>query len=354
MPRPSSYVSTPTFDFAEGNQILRQIVRDRTVLYEQAPTKKAKSAVVMEIVEQIRTERAHGGFVRKDYEMGRWIEIGELKAREKVGHAIRIEIKKRKSGGFSSKAKEAKQSTTHPPTHELSWNMNSTSAVARPIDPQQQQQQQTFLNPMAATTSLEGSGSRGTVPGSNQQQILDSSLATASFLLNSYQQNHQGLVQKEQKQNMHSQNPHFAFRKDMDPQPKSHQDISAIQNTMFRSEVKNDSTWIQHDRSEMFSLAESNKESHLVQRRIQPKLTDPSNSQLKGGLEDCESKEIMEEKTLPQVSTGLPPECPQFPHSEDGLMPRRLPLPDHRTVLESVTQHQESSETASKDYQAGS
>lgn len=50
---------------------------------------------MIDIVDRIRQERHEGGFVRKDHETGRWMEIGEVKAREKVGHAIRIEIKKR-------------------------------------------------------------------------------------------------------------------------------------------------------------------------------------------------------------------------------------------------------------------
>lgn len=40
--------------------------------------------------------------MRKDYETGRWIEIGEAKAREKVGHAIRIALKKRSSARKTS------------------------------------------------------------------------------------------------------------------------------------------------------------------------------------------------------------------------------------------------------------
>ena len=58
------------------------IVRKSLPLYEMANTKKKKSRVVMEIVDRIRKERPEGGFIRKDYETGRWIEIGETKARE--------------------------------------------------------------------------------------------------------------------------------------------------------------------------------------------------------------------------------------------------------------------------------
>jgi hypothetical protein len=79
------------------------IVRESIPRYEEAAgTKKEKSRVVVDIVDRIRNERPEGGFIRKDYYSGRWVEIGESKAREKVGHAIRIEIRKQRKTGLSA------------------------------------------------------------------------------------------------------------------------------------------------------------------------------------------------------------------------------------------------------------
>jgi hypothetical protein len=78
------------------------IVHESIPRYEAAGTKKKKSRVVIDIVDRIRNERPEGGFIRKDYDSGRWVEIGESKAREKVGHAIRIEIRKQRKTGLSA------------------------------------------------------------------------------------------------------------------------------------------------------------------------------------------------------------------------------------------------------------
>jgi len=81
-----------------GNQRFRSILQGQGAdAYEQASSKKAKGQVIIDIVNSIRRANPNGGgFVRKDYEIGRWIEIGETKAREKVGNTIRIEVRKRR------------------------------------------------------------------------------------------------------------------------------------------------------------------------------------------------------------------------------------------------------------------
>ena len=86
--------------FSEGNVRLRKLVRQILPKYEQAPSKQAKTCVVAELVDSIRRNgrrQEDGGFVRKDLLSGRWIEIGSRKAREKVGHIIRIELRKKRS-----------------------------------------------------------------------------------------------------------------------------------------------------------------------------------------------------------------------------------------------------------------
>jgi hypothetical protein len=63
----------------------------------KAKSKHEKSMVVTVIVDAVTesTTQAHGGFVRKDLAAGRWYEVGDKIAREKVGHALRDAIKLR-------------------------------------------------------------------------------------------------------------------------------------------------------------------------------------------------------------------------------------------------------------------
>lgn len=78
-----------------GNQRLRRIIQEKAVVYDAMKSKHDRGQLVVEIVDSIRLHSPiPGGFIRKDYETGHWVEIGKTKAREKVGHALRVEVKK--------------------------------------------------------------------------------------------------------------------------------------------------------------------------------------------------------------------------------------------------------------------
>jgi hypothetical protein len=63
--------------------------------YTNAKTKHEKSMVVTVAVDAVTesSTQERGGFVRKDLVSGRWYEVGDKIAREKVGHALRDAIK---------------------------------------------------------------------------------------------------------------------------------------------------------------------------------------------------------------------------------------------------------------------
>jgi hypothetical protein len=85
-----------------GNKRYRKLVEHTAPLYERAATKLEKTQVIAAVVRKVRDDaRAFhssndsgvgavaGGFVKKDYQTGLWYDIGDDKARDKVGHAIR-------------------------------------------------------------------------------------------------------------------------------------------------------------------------------------------------------------------------------------------------------------------------
>jgi hypothetical protein len=56
--------------------------------YLKVTSKYENTQVIVAVIETIRCE-SPGGFVKKDFYSGRWHKIGDEKARDKVGHAIR-------------------------------------------------------------------------------------------------------------------------------------------------------------------------------------------------------------------------------------------------------------------------
>lgn len=67
-----------------GNQRFRKLVEHHTPEYETASNKLKKTLIVSRIIETVRHLSPSGGFVKED-EMGRWLEVGDHAAREKVG-----------------------------------------------------------------------------------------------------------------------------------------------------------------------------------------------------------------------------------------------------------------------------
>ena len=80
-------------------------------MYVAARTKQEKTQVIAAVVNRVRRESPGGGFVKRDFHSGLWFEIGDDKARDKVGHAIRKAVeemsKKSKKEKGGSKSKQA-------------------------------------------------------------------------------------------------------------------------------------------------------------------------------------------------------------------------------------------------------
>jgi hypothetical protein len=72
-----------------GNVHFRNVIRINVNRYIDAPTKNDKTLVVISIVDEIR---AQGGRFLKDDLYGRWYDIGDAQARDKVGHSLRDQV----------------------------------------------------------------------------------------------------------------------------------------------------------------------------------------------------------------------------------------------------------------------
>lgn len=89
-----------------GNVWFRNLIQANVDRYMQAPSKTDKTAVVISVVEQVRGEGAF--FVKQDEDSGRWYDIGDTQAREKVGHSLRDQV-------TAQKRKEKEGDSTSPP-----------------------------------------------------------------------------------------------------------------------------------------------------------------------------------------------------------------------------------------------
>jgi len=72
-----------------GNQRLRIIVDAFVERYANSTSRQDKSDILSTIVNTVRGNSPYGGFVKEDTTTGRWYEVGDFLAREKVSQAFR-------------------------------------------------------------------------------------------------------------------------------------------------------------------------------------------------------------------------------------------------------------------------
>ena len=61
------------------------MINEYAPTYLNVSTKYQKSEVIAKIVAEVRAKSPGGGFVKKDFYSNRWFEVGDEKARDKVG-----------------------------------------------------------------------------------------------------------------------------------------------------------------------------------------------------------------------------------------------------------------------------
>jgi hypothetical protein len=114
----------------KGNVYFRNLIQANVDRYLTATTKTGKTAVVLTIVDEVRLGGTY--FVKQNDDNGRWYDIGDAQAREKVGHSLRDQVTAWKK---SSKRSDEDEDEPVIPAAAL-------SASAPPAYAMQQQQQQ--------------------------------------------------------------------------------------------------------------------------------------------------------------------------------------------------------------------
>jgi hypothetical protein len=112
------YLVSAVIDIA-GNHKFRQLVEHSAPLYVAARTKLEKTQVIASVVDKVRRDSPGcGGFVKRDFHTGLWFEIGDDKARDKVGHAIRRAVKESKNKKELRSKQANKKSNKHGKTSD--------------------------------------------------------------------------------------------------------------------------------------------------------------------------------------------------------------------------------------------
>jgi hypothetical protein len=73
-----------------GNVAFRDLIQHTTPAYMQAKSKNDKTAIVCNIVEEMRALGCQ--FLKQHNATGRWYDIGDAQARDKVGHSLRDQV----------------------------------------------------------------------------------------------------------------------------------------------------------------------------------------------------------------------------------------------------------------------
>ena len=73
----------------EGNTAFRKLIREHVKPYQEAINKQQRNSIIDGIVELVYEQ---GGRFLKQDDSKKWYDIGEIQAREKVGHSLRDQV----------------------------------------------------------------------------------------------------------------------------------------------------------------------------------------------------------------------------------------------------------------------
>ena len=88
----------------DGNQNMRQLVQAHLPKYSVSTCKMEKGHIISLVYEEICEQAGNGGFIKKD-DKGRWYDVGEFLAREKVSQAFRDALQDKYKSSTASKKK---------------------------------------------------------------------------------------------------------------------------------------------------------------------------------------------------------------------------------------------------------
>jgi hypothetical protein len=113
-----------------GNTYFQSIIQQTVEKYAKAEGKLGKSLIVSEIIDTIRRKSPDGGFVKQD--SGKWYEVGDWSARERVGQSLRDLLHGQYRSSASSK-KRRREETNAKMSEDLDALIESNMYVSKRI-----------------------------------------------------------------------------------------------------------------------------------------------------------------------------------------------------------------------------
>jgi hypothetical protein len=149
--------------FPVGNKRFRDSVTYALKEYMEADSRFEKSLVVHSIVDTVRA--AGGRFLKRDFQLGKWYELSDQQAKEKVGHAIRdavssYENKNQKDEDKDDKNKKQKALSSYESKNQKDEDKNKKQKAVRKGRPRSERKD-----------SGDSDGSSGTAPRSIHESL---------------------------------------------------------------------------------------------------------------------------------------------------------------------------------------
>ena len=143
-----------------GNQLFKEIVSTRLNAYLDAESRLDKTAILMDVIEQVRQNNPGGGFVKQNPKTGQYFEVGDFLAKEKTAQAFRDALHEYYSSSNPSKRKRRVEESTTNADDKSEHSQEETQA----LKPASQISDQTLIQAMHRTFSFRRSKSAPSSP----------------------------------------------------------------------------------------------------------------------------------------------------------------------------------------------
>lgn len=107
-----------------GNQLFKRIVETKLNAYLEAESRIDKTAILMDVIQQVRDNDPGGGFVKRNPKTGQHFEVGDFLAKEKTAQAFRDALHEYYSSSNPSKRKRRVEELANSANNDASWQVN--------------------------------------------------------------------------------------------------------------------------------------------------------------------------------------------------------------------------------------
>ena len=115
----------------QGNKKYRQLIAENAESYGKAANKLEKTLIVSRIVESVENSNPKGSFVKKD-KTGRWVQVDDYFAREKIGQSLRDSLDSQYRSSTKNK-KRRRSDATEKLNESINEVIHSSKGVSRRI-----------------------------------------------------------------------------------------------------------------------------------------------------------------------------------------------------------------------------